>query len=88
MTARRRVWCWALAVWAVLVGVAGGLTLWLRDSAEPAGRPQWQLSSPTSSLPDGWRSACDDAGPDEQGRSACLTVTSRQAARLSPDPGP
>ncbi|WP_371669183.1 hypothetical protein OG985_16865 [Streptomyces sp. NBC_00289] len=32
---RRRMWRWALVVWAVTVAVGGGLTLWLQDSTEP-----------------------------------------------------
>ncbi|WP_234021631.1 hypothetical protein [Streptomyces sp. 351MFTsu5.1] len=70
-----RLWRWALLVWAVLVVVAGALTLWLQDSAEPPGPYVWERSSPTPSLPDGWRSACADATPDKQGRSDCLIVT-------------
>ncbi|KUN71933.1 hypothetical protein AQJ54_04075 [Streptomyces griseorubiginosus] len=73
---RSRLWRWALLVWAVLVVVAGGLTLWLQDSTEPPGPYVWEETSPTPSLPDGWRSACPDVTPDEQGWGACLTVTS------------
>ncbi|CAM5681446.1 putative protein OS=Streptomyces aurantiogriseus OX=66870 GN=GCM10010251_78610 PE=4 SV=1 [Streptomyces aurantiogriseus] len=32
---RRRLWRWAVVVWAVTAAVGGGLTLWLQDSAEP-----------------------------------------------------
>ncbi|MFI8167035.1 hypothetical protein ACIGAN_11810 [Streptomyces sp. NPDC085931] len=34
---RRRVWRWAVTVWALVVVVAGGLTLWAQDSTEPQG---------------------------------------------------
>ncbi|WP_037846555.1 hypothetical protein [Streptomyces sp. NRRL S-474] len=34
---RRRVWRWAVIVWALVVVVAGGLTLWVQDSMEPQG---------------------------------------------------
>ncbi|AYC38651.1 hypothetical protein [Streptomyces griseorubiginosus] len=77
MTGRRsRLWRWALLVWAVLVVVAGGLTLWLQDSTEPPGPYVWEQSSPTPSLSAAWPSACADVTPDEQGWGACLTVTS------------
>ena len=75
MTGRRRLWRWALLVWAALVVVAGGLTLWLQDSAEPPGPAGWERSSPTPSLPEGWESACAGATPDEEGRTACLVIT-------------
>ncbi|MFJ3302989.1 hypothetical protein ACIPSA_07705 [Streptomyces sp. NPDC086549] len=39
---RRRAWRWAVVVWAVAVGVGGGLTLWLQDSTEPRGPYSWQ----------------------------------------------
>ncbi|MEU5046934.1 hypothetical protein [Streptomyces griseorubiginosus] len=74
---RRRSWRRALVVWAVLVVVAGGLTLWLQDSVQPRGPYRWEESSPTPSLPAGWKSACADATPDEQGRTSCLIVTAR-----------
>lgn len=32
---RRRLWRWAVVVWAVAVTVAGGATLWLQDSRPP-----------------------------------------------------
>lgn len=51
MSGRRRPWLWAVAVWAALVVVAGGLTLWLQDSAEPPGPYGWEESSPTPELP-------------------------------------
>lgn len=75
MSGSRRLWRRVLVVWAVLVVVAGGLTLWLQDSAEPSGPYGWEESSPTPSLPEGWKSACAGATPDEQGRTLCLVMT-------------
>lgn len=64
MTGRRRLWRWAVAVWLVAMAVAGGLTLWWQDSAEPQ-RYGWEDSAPTPSLGEqGW-TACADAPPDE-----------------------
>ncbi|MFJ8784025.1 hypothetical protein [Streptomyces sp. NPDC102476] len=58
MSGRRRVWQWAVAVWAALVVVAGVLTLWLQDSAEPPGPYSWEENSQTPALPEGWHSLC------------------------------
>ena len=58
MSGRRRAWAWAVAVWTALVVVAGVLTLWLQDSAEPTGPYRWEESSPTPALPEGWASMC------------------------------
>lgn len=71
MTARRRSWRWVVAVWVILVTVAGGLTLWLQDSAEPR-RYGWEEADPSPSLPEGWESACADATPDANGRTLCF----------------
>ncbi|MFF0010054.1 hypothetical protein [Streptomyces sp. NPDC005374] len=57
-------------VWAALVVVAGGLTLWLQDSDESSGPYVRERATPTFSLPEGWRSACST--PDEKGRSLCF----------------
>ena len=67
MSGRRRVWAWAVAVWAALVVVAGGLTLWLQDAAEPPGPSRWERSSPTPELPEGWESACPSPTTDPDG---------------------
>ncbi|MFJ9150100.1 hypothetical protein ACIRP7_18855 [Streptomyces sp. NPDC102270] len=75
MSGRRRCWRWALLVWAALVVVAGGLTLWLRDSTEPTGPYVWQEASPTPSLPQGWETACSRSTPDAQGRTLCFLRT-------------
>ncbi|KUN56227.1 hypothetical protein AQJ43_01035 [Streptomyces avermitilis] len=39
---RRRVWRWAIGVWAAAVLVGGGLTLWLQDSTEPPPPTGWE----------------------------------------------
>ncbi|MFE3853356.1 hypothetical protein ACFXPN_19750 [Streptomyces griseorubiginosus] len=70
MTDRRGVWRWALVVWAALVVVAGGLTFWLQDSAEPQGPYGWERASPTPS-------ACADATPDDEGRTLCFVRITR-----------
>jgi len=70
--ARRRVWRWAVALWLGAVVVGGGLTLWLRESEEPAPSAGWERSSPTPSLPEGWRSQCPTPTPDAEGHAAVL----------------
>ncbi|AMW12808.1 hypothetical protein A4E84_26970 [Streptomyces qaidamensis] len=32
--------------WALIVAVTGGLTLWMQDSAEPAGPYVWERTNP------------------------------------------
>ncbi|MGW2570560.1 hypothetical protein [Streptomyces sp. NPDC001537] len=44
---RRRAWRWAVVVWAIVVAVAGGLTLWLQDSAEPPPPVGWEQADPS-----------------------------------------
>ena len=46
---RRRVWRWAVAVWAVAVAVGGLLTLWLQDSTEPRPPARWENADPSPS---------------------------------------
>ncbi|MET7693346.1 hypothetical protein ABZT06_36200 [Streptomyces sp. NPDC005483] len=72
VSGRRRVWVWAVAVWAALVVVAGGLTLWLQDSAEPQGPYSWEESSPSSGLPEGWETMCPTPSADSRGRRALV----------------
>ncbi|CAL9297166.1 hypothetical protein SUDANB51_05486 [Streptomyces sp. enrichment culture] len=50
---RRRLWRRAVIVWAVVVVVAGGLTLWVQDSTEPQGPYVWERTDPdeTPDLP-------------------------------------
>ncbi|MBR8643690.1 hypothetical protein KEF29_40885 [Streptomyces tuirus] len=50
---RRRVWRWAVIAWALVVAVAGGLTLWAQDSMEPQGPYVWEQTEPdeTPDLP-------------------------------------
>ncbi|MFI0515471.1 hypothetical protein RKD19_002868 [Streptomyces canus] len=68
MSARRRAWRWALLVWAALVVVAGGLTLWLQDSSEPPGPYGWEENTATPPVPEEWPSTCPTptpaSGPD------------------------
>lgn len=47
-----RLWRRIVVAWTVIVVVAGGLTLWLRDSAEPDGPVGWERSSPTPEPPE------------------------------------
>ncbi|MGW1750120.1 hypothetical protein ACWCRD_31775 [Streptomyces sp. NPDC002092] len=44
---RRRAWRWAVVVWAIAVAVAGGLTLWLQDSAQPRPPARWERADPS-----------------------------------------
>lgn len=43
---RRRVWRWAVVVWALAVAVAGCLTLWMQDSTDPGGPYVWEQADP------------------------------------------
>lgn len=72
MRARRRLWRWVVAVWVILVAVAGGLTLWLQDSAEPR-RYGWEETRPTPSLSASvsWQTLCPSATPAEDGSVLC-----------------
>jgi hypothetical protein len=67
VSGRRHLWRWALLVWAALVVVGGGLTLWLQDSTEPPGPYGREESSPTPRLPEGWETMCptSSAGSEE-----------------------
>ncbi|MCX5061335.1 hypothetical protein OOK12_30720 [Streptomyces sp. NBC_00452] len=50
---RRRMWRWAVLVWATAVAVGGGLTLWLQDSMQPrppAVREQESPAEPAAPL--------------------------------------
>lgn len=77
MTGRRRSWRWAVAVWVILVAVAGGLTLWLRDAAEPPGPYLWQQASPTPTLPQGWESCPALTQDDDRPAPLLCVFTSR-----------
>ncbi|MEU3611484.1 hypothetical protein ABZ725_04075 [Streptomyces sp. NPDC006872] len=48
-SSRRRMWRWAVGAWLAAVVVAGGLTLWLQDSAEPPARQPQGGSAPGES---------------------------------------
>ncbi|MGI5457924.1 hypothetical protein ACQEWB_33065 [Streptomyces sp. CA-249302] len=50
---RRRVWRWAVTVWAVGVVAGGLLTLWLQDSAAPPPPAGWERAHPSLSPPRG-----------------------------------
>ncbi|MEV4789889.1 hypothetical protein [Streptomyces tuirus] len=43
---RRTVRRLVVMVWALVAVVAGGLTLWLQDSAEPPGPYGWERTDP------------------------------------------
>ncbi|MFK4098582.1 hypothetical protein ACI2L1_00560 [Streptomyces sp. NPDC019531] len=67
MSGRRRLLRWALLVWAALVVVAGGLRLWLQDSAQPSGPYGWEESSPSPTLPEERRTMCPSPTTDPDG---------------------
>ncbi|MFF6810379.1 hypothetical protein ACFZAG_10885 [Streptomyces sp. NPDC012403] len=48
------VWRWGVGIWTAVVIVGGGLTLWLRDTAEPPPPAGWERTdpSPTPDLPE------------------------------------
>jgi hypothetical protein len=50
---RRRVWRRVVIAWALVVAVAGGLTLWMQDSTQPRGPYVWEQTNPeeTPDLP-------------------------------------
>ncbi|MBG0852570.1 hypothetical protein I2W78_12150 [Streptomyces spinoverrucosus] len=60
---RRRAWRWAVLVWAVTVAVGGGLTLWLRESAEPPGPSRWEEAPPAPLLQLDTSTACPPPTP-------------------------
>jgi len=75
---RRRVWRWALAVWAVTVLVGGGLTLWLQDAAapqQPAGRENQHSPAPLLSFDEDSRPSCPGAA--DGAAVLCAYATSR-----------
>ncbi|MFE5818332.1 hypothetical protein ACFQ6S_33585 [Streptomyces sp. NPDC056479] len=64
-----------MTAWVSVVVVAGGATLWLRDSPEPPGPYGREAASPTPSLPEGWESACAGAERDGKGQALCFFRT-------------
>jgi hypothetical protein len=68
---RRTVWRRVVIAWAVVVAVAGGLTLWTQDAAEPRGPYVWEQTKPdeTPDLP-----PCPTP-PEEAGAAACAFGT-------------
>ncbi|MFI9151908.1 hypothetical protein [Streptomyces sp. NPDC053367] len=46
-----RPWRRAVLCWAVLVVVAGGLTLWLQDSAQPPPDARWEEYRTPAAVP-------------------------------------
>jgi hypothetical protein len=66
---RRKVWRWAVTVWALAVAVGGGLTLWLQDAAEPDGPYGWEVTQSPEPLPDGRElaSLCPSDGVADDG---------------------
>ena len=51
MGVSRRAWRRAVLVWMVAVAVGGGLTVWLRDSAEPPETPGWYRTDDNAPAP-------------------------------------
>ncbi|MEV1078830.1 hypothetical protein AB0I98_11345 [Streptomyces sp. NPDC050211] len=74
---RRRLWRWAVTVWAVAVVVGGGLTLWLQDSAEPPEPYGWEeTEDPAPLLRSDVESLCPSATfrPEEDFVCAYATI--------------
>ncbi|MEU7470282.1 hypothetical protein AB0A94_17415 [Streptomyces sp. NPDC044984] len=76
------VWRWGVGIWTVVVIVGGGLTLWLRDTAEPPPPAGWERTGtdPAPGLPEGWETRCPVPEPPpgvEDGAvvTACLLTT-------------
>ena len=80
-TRRRRVWRWAVLVWALTVTVGGGLTLWLQDSGEPQYGRQREDHDVTPSLPEGWRSQCPSPSPTSEDGAAQILCFIRTGTR-------
>ncbi|MFC8424394.1 hypothetical protein ACFUN7_26535 [Streptomyces sp. NPDC057236] len=61
---RRALWRWGVGAWTAAVIVGGGLTLWLRDAAEPPPPIGWEDArpGPTPGLPSDWRTRCPPTG--------------------------
>lgn len=66
---RRRLWRWVVAVWLVLVAVAGGVTLWLRDASAPPGPYRWENATSPALPP--------ECTPPAPGEDALCFVRSR-----------
>ncbi|WP_406197374.1 MULTISPECIES: hypothetical protein [unclassified Streptomyces] len=66
-----------MAAWVVLVAVAGGLTLWLQDSAEPPGPYGREEAGPTPTLPEGRETPCPTPEPYQGGwiQHLCVFTT-------------
>lgn len=86
-TKRRRcgtgaVWRWGVGVWTAVVIVGGGLTLWLRDEAEPPSPAGWERAepSPSSALPEGWETHCPAPEPPDVDDGLMAVV-----CRVTPD---
>ncbi|MFE5187086.1 hypothetical protein [Streptomyces sp. NPDC056628] len=73
MTERsHRTWRWIVAAWLVLVAVAGGVTLWLRDAAEPPGPYVWENATSPSPPPE-----CTRPAPGQDGADVLCFVRTR-----------
>lgn len=65
------MWRWAVGLWVVAVSAGGGLTLWLRDTADPKGPYSRQQSEPDVTPPgeaipyDEYADKCPRAEPDD-----------------------
>lgn len=84
MTGRGRLWRWAVAVWVILVAVAGGLTLWLRDAAEPPGPYVWERAGPARPVP----SPPEGVGVGVHDAHAGRSRAGTEALHLQLAPGP
>ena len=80
---RRRIWRWAVAVWAVAVVGGGLLTLLLQDSTEPSPPAGWVEAGTTGPPPEGWQTECPRPTPDSSDGPAtilCVVSTARVGA--------
>lgn len=75
MRGRRTLWRRVVSTWVFLVAVAGGLTLWLQESAQPP-RPHGreEEAGPTPTLPEGRETPCPSSEPYQGGRIQHLCV--------------
>ncbi|MGV9563986.1 hypothetical protein [Streptomyces sp. NPDC003480] len=81
------MWRWVAGVWAALVLVGGGLTLWLQDRNEPDPPARWERAPAPGLSAEVHGTACPTQGAfGEPVIVVCLDASA--AARLNPGHAP
>lgn len=73
----RRTWRWAAGVWAALVLVGGGLTMWLQSVNEPDAPARWE-PAPTPLTAEVRGTSCATRDPGEGPAVVYCAELSRQ----------